>query len=146
MTTRRQRQYHKLAEQGRRLASEREDLIAAGVDPARLAAPLHPVPTYESRPSGRIFDGPPPGPSEHVREISRAWAIVSLACIVAFAGCLAATGAALVITNALTWHAMVTTGLALAWLGGALLSGVHARRLGRQARNTTADVAQAGSL
>lgn len=31
-----------LAEQGRRLASEREDLVAAGVDPAQLEVPLHP--------------------------------------------------------------------------------------------------------
>lgn len=31
-----------LAEQGRRLASEREDLIASGVDPAELAVPIHP--------------------------------------------------------------------------------------------------------
>lgn len=31
-----------LAEQGRRLASEREDLIAAGADPAELVVPLHP--------------------------------------------------------------------------------------------------------
>jgi hypothetical protein len=31
-----------LAEEGRRLASEREDLIAAGVNPAELAVPLHP--------------------------------------------------------------------------------------------------------
>ena len=31
-----------LAEQGRRLASQREDLIASGVDPAELAIPLHP--------------------------------------------------------------------------------------------------------
>lgn len=37
-----------LAEQGRRLASEREDLVAAGVDPAVLAVPLHPRErTYE---------------------------------------------------------------------------------------------------
>lgn len=31
-----------LAEQGRRLASQREDLIAQGVDPADLDVPLHP--------------------------------------------------------------------------------------------------------
>lgn len=31
-----------LAEEGRRLASQREDLIAAGVDPTLLALPLHP--------------------------------------------------------------------------------------------------------
>lgn len=31
-----------LGEEGRRLASEREDLIAAGVDPSLLEVPLHP--------------------------------------------------------------------------------------------------------
>lgn len=31
-----------LAEEGRRLASRREDLIAAGIDPSLLAIPLHP--------------------------------------------------------------------------------------------------------
>ena len=31
-----------LAEQGRQLASRRDDLIAAGVDPSRLEIPLHP--------------------------------------------------------------------------------------------------------
>lgn len=31
-----------LAEQGRRLASERDDLIAQGVDPTELAVPIHP--------------------------------------------------------------------------------------------------------
>lgn len=34
----------RLAEEGRRLASQREDLIAQGVDPVRLAVPLHPEP------------------------------------------------------------------------------------------------------
>lgn len=34
-----------LAERGRRLASERDDLIAAGVDPGDLDVPLHPTPT-----------------------------------------------------------------------------------------------------
>ena len=33
-----------LAEQGRRLASQREDLIVAGANPADLAVPLHPTP------------------------------------------------------------------------------------------------------
>jgi hypothetical protein len=33
-----------LAEQGRRLASEREDLVAQGVNPADLAVPLYPGP------------------------------------------------------------------------------------------------------
>jgi hypothetical protein len=33
-----------LLERGRRLASQRDDLIAAGVDPADLAVPLAPTP------------------------------------------------------------------------------------------------------
>lgn len=37
-----QRRRPSLAEQGRRLASEREDLIARGVDPADLEVPLYP--------------------------------------------------------------------------------------------------------
>ena len=137
MSTRRQwRTYDRQAENGRRLASEREDLIATGVDPARLAVPLHPVPPHEPRPSGPIFDGPPPGPSqvEHLREMSRAWAIVALACVAAFAGCVAAVGATLVINDALTWHALVGTGAALMWTGGALLAGSHASGLRRRAR------------
>jgi hypothetical protein len=41
---REQRQRRRLAEEGRRLASQREDLIAQGVDPAELEIPLHPGP------------------------------------------------------------------------------------------------------
>lgn len=33
---------HTLAEQGRRLTSRRDDLIAAGADPAALLTPVHP--------------------------------------------------------------------------------------------------------
>lgn len=43
-----------LAEQGRRLASIREDLIAQGVDPTELPAPLHPDPLP---PLGNRVDG-----------------------------------------------------------------------------------------
>lgn len=35
--------YDELMENGRRLASERDDLIAAGVDPADLIVPIAPV-------------------------------------------------------------------------------------------------------
>lgn len=38
-----------LVEEGRQLASEREDLIAAGADPAELAVPLAPPPTEPDR-------------------------------------------------------------------------------------------------
>lgn len=139
-TARRQwRTYERLAENGRRLASRREDLIAAGVDPNDLPVPLHPVPPSGSAPRDRIFDGPTPGPSqvEHLREISRAWAIVALACVAAFAGCISAVGAMLVINDALTWHALLGAGAALMWAGGALLAGSHASDLRRRARALT---------
>jgi hypothetical protein len=140
MTARRQwRTYDRLAENGRRLASQRDDLIASGVDPAELPVPLHPVPPLEPRPHGRIFDGPPVVPSQahHLRELSRAWAIVTLACIAAFAGSVSAVGATLVVNNALTWHALVGAGAALMWAGGAVLAGSHASGLQRRARALT---------
>lgn len=43
-----------LAEEGRRLASEREELIAQGYDPTKLIVPLHPEPLYEFGPD---YDG-----------------------------------------------------------------------------------------
>lgn len=140
MTARGQwRTYDRLAENGRRLASQRDDLIAAGVDPAELPVPLHPVPPLEPRPSGRIFDGPPVGPSQaqHLRELSRAWAIVALACVAALAGSVSAVGATLVVNNAVTWHAMVGAGAALMWAGGAVLAGTHASGLRRRAHDLT---------
>ena len=46
-----------LAEEGRQLASEREDLIAQGVDPAALDTPLHP----SSRPADTTDPSPTAG-------------------------------------------------------------------------------------
>jgi hypothetical protein len=83
------------------------------------------------------------GVTTYLDGLARAWWLVTAACVAAFAGCVAATGAALVVANALTWHTLVTTGLALAWLGGVLLSAVAARRFGRQARRVSAELAQA---
>lgn len=50
--------YDDLAEQGRKLASEREDLLAAGADPADLVVPLHPrrVRRFVGRPVDSEFD------------------------------------------------------------------------------------------
>jgi hypothetical protein len=135
-TARRQwRQHDRLAERGRLLASAREDLIAAGADPDELPVPLHPVPPPGPRP-GPAFTTPPAGPSQaqYLRELSRAWAIVALACFAALAGCVAATGAMLVINDALTWEALVGTGAGLMWSGGALLAAGHASGLARRAR------------
>lgn len=134
-TRRAWRRHDRLAERGRHLASTREDLIAAGVDPHELPVPLRPVPPPGPRP-GRVFTGPPAGPSqaEYLREISRAWAIVALACFAALAGCVAAAGAMLVINDALTWEAMLAAAAGLMWSGGALLAGTHARGLIVRAR------------
>ncbi len=44
------RYVRRVGEEGRRLASEREDLIAAGVNPATLLVPLHPEPLYDFGP------------------------------------------------------------------------------------------------
>lgn len=48
------RYFRAAAEEGRRLASEREDLIAAGVDPTTLIVPIHPEPLYDFGPD---YDG-----------------------------------------------------------------------------------------
>lgn len=136
MSTRRQwRQHDRLAERGRHLASAREDLIASGADPAELPVPLHPVPPPGRRP-GRVFTGPPAGPSqaEYLRELARAWAIVALACIAAFAGCVTALGAMLTVNEALTWHTFIFAGAGLMWAGGGLLAAGHAGGLVRRAR------------
>ena len=97
--------------------------------------PRPPAPPRGPRP-GRVAPGPPAGPSqaEYLREIARAWAIVALACFAALAGCIAATGAMLVINDALTWEALVAAGAGLMWAGGALLAAGHATGLQRRAR------------
>ena len=50
LTRREKRRIAALAEEGRRLASEREDLIAQDYDPTTLLVPLHPEPLYEFGP------------------------------------------------------------------------------------------------
>lgn len=145
MTTRRQwRQHKRLTERGRRLASRRDELIAAGADPAELTVPLYPVPPGPIR--GRVWVGPAtlglpgerlpiPAYEEHLAALSRAWAIVACACIAAFAGCGSTTGAALVVNDALTWHAVVTASMAVLWAGGAVWAGIYAASLWRRARD-----------
>lgn len=145
MSTRRQwRQHHRLAERGRHLASAREDLIAAGADPAELPIPLHPVPPGPIR--GRVWVGPAtlglpaerlpiPAYQEHLAALSRAWAIVACACVAAFAGCGSTTGAALLVNDALTWHSVVTASMAVLWAGGAVWAGIYAASLHRRSRD-----------
>jgi hypothetical protein len=155
-TTRRQwRQYKRLHEQGRHLASQREDLIAAGADPAELPIPLRPMPPIPApAPSVRTLERQLVNDAGHawfvaityMEGLSQAWWIVGVACLAASAGCIAATGAALVFSQALTWHAVVCAVLALGWLAGALVSARRARRLARRVRDTRADIARAGAL
>lgn len=130
-STRRQwRRYVRAAERGRDLASAREDLIASGVDPAELPIPLHPIPPPGPVPA-RVMIGRLPDPHEeqHLAQLARAWAIVACACIAAFAGCMSATGAALVINNAATWHAAFMAGIAMVWAGGAIWASIYAAKL-----------------
>lgn len=130
MTTRRQRRKHeRLAERGRRLASRRDELIAAGVDPAELPVPLYPVPPAPVR--GRVFIGRLPDPHEeqHLAQLARAWVIVACACVTAFAGLMSATGATLVVNGAPTWHAAVMGGMALVWASGAVCASIYAAKL-----------------
>lgn len=121
----------RLAEQGRRLASTREDLIASGVDPADLVIPLHP-------------DGAPSAPRRHdrggtqlLRLLSRMWLLVAVSCLAAFSGCVSAAGAMLMVNNALTWHAWVAIAAGICWLVGMVAAAAYAGVLHRKARNTT---------
>jgi hypothetical protein len=123
MTTRRQwRRFKRLSEQGRRLASQREDLIAAGVDPAELPVPLHPIKPLGPEPRSRSVDA----------ALARVWLIVALACFGAFVGCVVATGAMLVVNQAPTWHSGVSALAGACWVVGAVLAVGNSRRVRRQ--------------
>lgn len=136
MTT--DRKYVRLRERGRRLASEREDLIAAGVDPAELLIPLHPVEPPVPRGVARHAAQPfrvVTREQEIARDLARVWLIVAVACFAAFAGCLAAMGAMLVVTQAPTWHAWAAGIAAVGWFTGAFGAAVTTDRLYRSARD-----------
>lgn len=121
--------HRKLVERGRRLASQRETLILAGVDPAELPVPLYPVAP------------PPPGvdPVEagHLRQLAAAWTITTCGCVTAVVACMTSTGALLVVHDGVTWQAMCTAGAGVVWLAGVVASSLHAFRLGRRARALT---------
>lgn len=69
-----------LAEQGRRLASERDDLIAKGVDPSTLEVPLRPGGSGPTKVPRRVleavknamFEHGPDGHWDGAEEIARA--------------------------------------------------------------------------
>lgn len=129
----RQWKLRRLAERGRRLASQRDDLIAAGVDPAELLVPLHPIEPVKPRRSLRpvdVFD--PQG--AHLRQLARAYLIVAFACLGAFAGCVFAMGTTLVVNSTPTWHTWAAAILALAWGGFMVAAAAFAGHLRYKAR------------
>jgi hypothetical protein len=135
MTT--NRKYVRLREHGRRLASQREDLIAAGADPDDLIVPLHPT-EPRSRHVGRHAELPDPGADNAPlleSDFARVWMLVVVACVAAFAGCIAAAGAMLMVTEAPTWHVWAAFIAGLGWAGFAVAAGRIVRRLYRQARD-----------
>lgn len=122
------RELQRRAEHGRRLASEREDLIAEGVDPADLPIPLYPIqPRRSPLPAGRGMDY-----REHLRQMARVWLCVAVACLGAFAGCVSATGAMLVVNGTMTWHSWLAVvagiGWALMMVGTSAYGGLLRRR------------------
>lgn len=129
------RKYVRLREQGRRLASEREDLIAAGVDPAELINPLHPI-ELRSRHVGRHADLLSlDAEREHARDLARVWLIVAVACFASFAGCLATAGAMLIVTEEPTWHVWAAATAGVGWFIFAFAAANHTDRLRRWARD-----------
>jgi hypothetical protein len=129
------RKYVRLRERGRRLASEREDLVAAGVNPAELLIPAYPDEPPTGRRVPRHADVPAPDIERQIaRDLANVWAIVVVACVAAFAGCLAAAGALLIVSQDPTWHVWVAAIAALAWFGGAIGAAVHTDSLYRYAR------------
>lgn len=121
--------HRKLVERGRRLASQRETLIAAGVDPAELPVPLYPVAP------------PPPGvdlvEAGHLRTVAAAWAITTCGCVTAVIACMTSTGALLVVNDGITWQAIATAVTGVVWLAGVVGAGLQSYRVGQQARALT---------
>lgn len=125
------RQYRRLREQGRRLATTREDLIAAGVDPDELPVPLYPVPPAVPDPGqGRV--------PEQARALARVWLLVAMACLGAFAGCVSAIGAMLVVNGAPTWHVWFAVGAGICWFVVMIMAAAHAGMIVRRSREESA--------
>ena len=133
MTT--QRKYRSIVERGRRLASQREDFIAAGVDPADLLIPLHPAQPSRSRRSARHAQLPDPDVEKrHAADLARVWLVVVVACLAAFAGCVATAGVMLAVTQEPTWHVWAAATAGLGWFVAGCTFAVHVDRLHRWAR------------
>jgi hypothetical protein len=132
-----QRKLRKLAERGRRLASQRDDLIAAGFDPAELPIPLHPLEPIEPvtpRRSLRPVADPDDVEAAYLRALSWAYLMVAFACLGALAGCTAAMGATLSVNPDPTWHTWVTLVGALGWGAAMVAAAAYAGRLRHEAR------------
>lgn len=133
------RKYVRLREQGRRLASQREDLIAAGANRAELLVPLHPI-EPRSRRVGRHADLESLDTErQHARDLARVWLIVAVACMAAFVGCIATAGAMLVVAQEPTWHVWVAATAGVGWFVGAFAAAAHTDRLRRWARDGATD-------
>lgn len=137
-TRRKWRRYKRLHEQGRDLASQREDLIAAGADPADLPIPLTPVAPAPRTRHLPHDDDPAAMHAVHLRQLVAAAVIVAVACLAAFAGCVAAAGAMLAVNDRLTWHTWVPIITGLVWVAGMIISAAVAGRLYRHAREARA--------
>lgn len=129
------RNLRRLSRVGRRLAANRDDLIAAGADPADLLIPLIPAQPRRSRRAPR---GPRQGDShdEQLRQLARMWLLVAVACLGAFAGCVSATGAMLMVNGDMTWHAWVSVAAALGWGTLMVCSAAYAGVLRRRSLDT----------
>ena len=131
MTT--QRKFRSIVERGRRLASQREDFIAAGGDPAELTAER-----YELLRSRRLARharlADPDVEKRHAADLARVWLVVVVACVAAFAGCVATAGAMLMVTQEPTWHVWAAATAGLGWFVAGCTFAVHVDRLHRWAR------------
>jgi hypothetical protein len=134
------RKYVRLRENGRRLASRREDLIAAGVNPAELVIPLHPAEPPRSRRSARHAQLPDPDVEKrHAADLARVWLVVVVACLAAFAGCVATAGAMLMVTQEPTWHVWVAATAGVGWFVAGCAFAAHVDRLHRWTRGEDTD-------
>jgi hypothetical protein len=140
MTT--NRKYVRLRKPGKPRASQREDLTAAtmaseawyGVDVIVSDPPVR------SRRGARHAQLPDPDVEKrHAADLARVWLVVVVACVAAFAGCVAAAGAMLMVTQEPTWHVWVAATAGLGWFVAGCAFAAHVDRLHRWARGEEPD-------